>query len=192
MPRPGREGPTGDTARSYGFFNEVKVKSQDAFALFTTPATSFDSTMGCVSHSHGIAGASPVICLSIWPHTLARWAGSWSTSARAMALLTPALFSSGQLELFTGMIAFPLNVRSSRVSGSGKSLSHPTLGQIWGSFLGTLQKFVYMVSRVTARNVILNPSFSNCACATWAAFCCWVALSATMSSFWLPVYFPLG
>ena len=50
----------------------MNVRSQAALASLTTPLTSLESNIGCVSHSHGTAAASSVIILSISPHDLLR------------------------------------------------------------------------------------------------------------------------
>ena len=86
----------------------------------------------------------------------------------------------------------PLNVRSRIVSGSAKSLSQPTLGQIGGWSAGTWQYFVYIVWRLTKRRSTLKPSLANCACAASTTRRCCVALSPMARNVLPPVYLPLG
>src|SRR3954452_15434782 len=86
----------------------------------------------------------------------------------------------------------PLKTGPSIVSGSAKSFSQPTLGQIGGSAFLTWQNFEYIESRVTALIFTLKPSLANCACATCDTLSCCVALSDTASNVSLPVYLPDG
>src|SRR5919201_3653117 len=127
-------------------------------------------------------GACAVIMSSILPHALLRSGPAGMTAALAIASLMAGTLSCVQLELFWGMMFLPLNTASSTACGSLKSLNQPTLGQMAIFCAGTLQNFVYRVSCGTARNLILKPSFSNCACATSAVFLPGSALEATISS----------
>src|SRR4051794_36674786 len=157
-----------------------------------TPLTSLECSTGCLSHSHGMPGAASVMALSTSPHAWLRFAGSLTTSALSISELTFGSLSWAKFELPTSRMFLPLNTGPSRVSGSAKSLSQPTLGQIGGSAFLTWQNFVYIESRVTALILTLNPSLPNCCCATWVTFSCCVALSDTASNVPPPVYLPDG
>src|SRR5918998_3147443 len=103
---------------------------------------------------YGIAGAWSVTCLFTSAQACARSAGSVTSLASSIALLTSGTSSSGQFEFCDGMMLSPLNVGSSIVCGSEKSCAQPTEGQTLTSESGTLQNFVNMVSRVTRRSVV--------------------------------------
>src|SRR5213594_4417478 len=109
--------------------------------------------------------------------------------ALSIAALMAGSFRSGQFELFTGTMFFPLKVGSRIVCGSWKSGSHPTFGQMFGSFFGTLQNFVYMVACVTETVFTLKPILARSAATTWAVFDPGGVLSATC---WIagPLYIP--
>src|SRR5581483_9516209 len=121
-------------------------------------------------HSHGMPGASAVTMSSILPQAWARCALSWIAAPAAIAALIFGSFNCGQLELFVGMMFFPLNVGSRTACGSGKSLSHPTDGQIATCLAGTLQNCVYMDEGGTDLNWMLSPSFVSWLSATCATF----------------------
>ena len=171
------------------YLSEVKLRSQVAALRLTTPLTSAERSIGCVSHSHGIAAASSVIALSISPHALLRSAGSLITSASSICLLMSGSSSRAKFEFPSSRMFLPLNTGPSSVSGSAKSFSQPTLGQTSGWLPGTWQNFVYIESRTTYFMSILKPSFSNCATATCVTFFCCVALSDTPVSC-SPSYMP--
>jgi hypothetical protein len=50
----------------------VNVRSNDAFDWLTAALTSFERSIGCLSHRYGMPGAASVIALSISPHALLR------------------------------------------------------------------------------------------------------------------------
>src|SRR6266545_1376703 len=106
-----------------------------------------------------------------------------------MAVLIAGSLSSGQLELFEGRMFFPLNVGSRIVWGSWKSGSHPTFGQMSGSFAGTLQNFVYMVACVTETCFTLKPILAKSAATTLAVSDPGGVLSATIDTCG-PLYVP--
>src|SRR4029077_12709479 len=108
--------------------------------------TFVEYSVGDCSQIHGIAAAVFVIMSSIWPHSLYRVSGFSSSSALDISLLMAGSLRSGQLLLFVVRMFFPLNVGSSSVCGSWKSASQPTFGQMFGSFFGTLQNFVYIAA----------------------------------------------
>src|SRR4029453_6075479 len=112
-------------------------------------------------------------------------------SARSIARLIEGTFRSGQLELFDDVMFLPLNVTSRTVCGSWKSGSHPTVGQMFGSFFGTLQKRVYIVACVTEIVLTLMPILARSAATTSAVFEPGGVLSATWVSC-APVYMPVG
>src|SRR5439155_568910 len=101
-----------------------------------------DSRLGWRSHSHRTPGAWAVTMLSISPHALSRPARSVMTSALCIAALIFGSLRLAKFELPLLRMFLPLNVRSRIVSGSAKSLSQPTLGQIGGWSAGTWQYFV--------------------------------------------------
>src|SRR3954453_6122921 len=136
-------------------------------------------------------GACAVTCLSMSPHALLRASLSDTSSALVIAALIVGSSRLAKLELPVFRMFLPLNVRSSSVSGSAKSFSQPTLGQIGGWLDGTWQYFVYMVWRLTNCTLTLKPSFANCACATSATRRWLVALSEMAWKVWPPVYLPL-
>src|SRR5262245_49911537 len=103
-------------------------------------------------------------------------------SARSIAVLIFGSLRSGQLELFTGMIRFPLNVTSRIACGSWKSGSQPTFGQMFGSLLGTPQKRVYIVECVTEIVRTFMPIFARSAATTCAVLEPGGELSATIVS----------
>src|SRR5919204_2030870 len=112
-------------------------------------------------------------------------------SAFVIAELIAGSFSCGQFELLVGRMFAPLNVGSSTVCGSAKSFCQPTLGQIATCDFGTLQNFEYIVSRGTARRLILKPSCWSVLSATSATFFWLLALSVTISKgVPPPVYLP--
>src|SRR3954468_316211 len=158
---------------------------------FVTPLTFADLRLGCLSQSQKMPGAWAETCLSMSPHAWARCAGSLTTSALLMASLTCGLSRLAKFELPALRMFLPLNVRFSSVSGSAKSFSQPTLGQIGGWLDGTWQYFVYIVWRLTNCTLTLNPSLANCAWATSATRFWLVALSETAWNVWPPVYLPL-
>src|SRR5690348_8913222 len=100
--------------------------------------------------------------LFTFAHACARAFGSVTSFAASIALLTAGKFSSGQFELFVLRMFSPLNVGSSIVCGSAKSCAQPTDGQTFASEVGTLQKRVNIVSRVTRRSCVLKPISLNC------------------------------
>src|ERR1044071_12345 len=113
-----------------------------------------------LSQMYGTPGACSVTSLFTLAQALLRSAPE-VRAASCMALLTFGSLSCVQFTLPAGRIEFPENVGRSIDSGSVKSLNQPTDGQTFGSFFGTPQNFVYIVSRGTLRNVVLKPSFSN-------------------------------
>src|SRR4051794_35262218 len=128
-------------------------------------------------------------CLSMSAHACARLSSPTTVSAASIALLISGTSSCGQFELFVGTMFFPLNVGSSIVCGSAKSLSQPVLGQISVLDFGMPQYFEYIVSRVTGRNRTLNPRFFSEFRTTVAADFWLVELSATIVTGG-PLYFP--
>src|SRR4051794_30207247 len=80
------------------------------------------------------------------------------------------MFSSDQFELPCSRMFLPLNVGSSIVWPSEKSLIQPTFGQTATFAPGVLQYRVYIVFVFTWRSLTLNPSFSKFSLATSAAF----------------------
>ena len=94
--------------------------------------------------------------------------GSSVFSAVSMAALIAESFRSGQFELLDGRMFFPLNGTSRMACGSWKSGSQPTFGQMFGSFFGTLQYFVYMVAWVTETIRALMPILARSAATTLA------------------------
>src|SRR6188472_475003 len=90
--------------------------------------------------------------------------------ALSMDALIDESLRRGQFELLTGTMFSPLNVGSRIVCGSWKSGSHPTFGQMFGSFFGTLQNFVYMVACVTEIVLTLKPILARSAATTSAVF----------------------
>src|SRR3954466_8939974 len=103
-----------------------------------TPLTLADWMSGCLSQIHGTTPACSVTILS----TLAQAAGRssfGSSSASSIALLMVGSLSCGQLELPCSRMFLPLNVGSSIVWPSAKSLFQPTFGQIATFADGVLQ-----------------------------------------------------
>src|SRR5262245_9122164 len=82
-----------------------------------------------------------------------------------MAALTFGSLNCDQFTLPAGGMYFPLNVRSSNVTGSLKSGPHPTFGQISGSLFGVPQ-IVYMASADTAFRFTFMPIFARLAART--------------------------
>src|SRR4051812_36212540 len=111
---------------------------------------------------YGIDGAWAMMSWLTFAHAVARSAGSVTSFASSISLLTSGTFSSGQLEFCDGMMFSPLNVGSSIVCGSAKSCAQPTDGQTLTSDFGTLQNFVNIVSRVTSRSVVWKPISLSC------------------------------
>ena len=72
-----------------------------------------------------------------------------TTSALSIGALSSLSSSSEKFEFRPSRMFLPLNTGSSSVSGSAKSFSQPTLGQMSGSAFGTWQNFVYIVLRTT-------------------------------------------
>src|SRR3954451_11935566 len=178
------------SAASFGcYLRLMELRSQAAFALFRTGTTLVARTRYGLSHIHGIAEAVATTFLSMSAHALARAESPTTVSALSIWALSALSLSSSQLTLPLGTMFFPLNTGSIIVCGSAKSLSHPTLGQISGSLLGTAQNFENIVSRVVVRKLTWKPSFwrlfsTTCAAAFWLP-----ALSATIVIFG-PLYFP--
>src|SRR4051795_8219995 len=112
-----------------------------------------------------------MIWSSILPQVSARCFGSVIVTASLIALLIAGSSSCGQLELFDGLMLSPLNGTWRMDCGSLKSLIHPTFGQTCGSFVGTEQNFVYMMSCATGWKVTLNPS-----CSSW----CWNTVAVSL------------
>src|SRR4051794_28652728 len=142
-----------------------------------TPLTFFDSTLGCLSHSHGMAAAVLTTALSMLPKALARLAGSAMRSPLSIIALILGSSSWGQFALFDEEIERPSNGTLNIVNGSLESLTHPTLGQTWTFFPGTPQKLVYMVSWDTSRKLTLNPSDRSC----WRTICAVLSSGASLS-----------
>src|SRR5215208_3208913 len=94
-----------------------------------------------------------------------------------MALLISGSSSCAQLELFDGLMLSPLNGTWRMDCGSLKSLIHPTFGQTCGSFDGTEQNFVYMMSCATGWKFTVNPS-----CSSWCLNTSAVSLPGGASS----------
>src|SRR3954452_159545 len=127
-------------------------------------------------------GACAVTMSSIAPQALFRSGPAGSRAALPIASLMAGTLSCVQLELLACRMLLPLNTASSTACGSLKSLNHPTLGQIAIFWDGTLQNFVYSGYCGPARNLILKPSFSTCACATSAVFLPGSAFEATIGN----------
>src|SRR5436190_3340746 len=139
-----------------------------SFQRSPTPATSPDSTLASLSQFQMIAGAWAMTSSSILPQAWFRPLVSVINLALSIAALIDLSSSNGQLELFDDTMDSPLNVRSSTACGSWKSATHPTFGQTFGSFFGTLQNFVYMRSCVTLWRLTWNPSDPSWSFATAA------------------------
>src|SRR5919112_163800 len=139
---------------------------------------------------YGIDGACAMISLFTSAHAVARSAGSVTSLASSMALLTSGTSSSGQFELPDGMMFSPLNVGSSIVCGSAKSCAQPTDGQTLVSESGTLQNFVNIVSRVTRRSFVLKPISLSCCSVICEIDLSGSALSPTIRSSSEPSYLP--
>ena len=86
---------------------------------------------------------------------------------------------------------FPLNVGSSSVWESKKSLNHPVFGQNATSAFGTLQNFVYIVECGTWRKLTLKPISISCDWAISAARPPTPESSPTTRILALPSYLPL-
>src|SRR5262249_3058138 len=142
--RPRSAGPPDTSSGRLNYFSDVQARSHWALNAVTTPFTLADSMSGCLSQIHGIAGAAAVTCLSMLPQSWARWSAG-AISALSMALLIGGTFSSGQFELPWSRMFLPLNVGSSIVWPSEKSLIQPTFGQTATFADGLLQYRVYIV-----------------------------------------------
>jgi hypothetical protein len=132
-----------------------------------------------------------VTILSIFPHAAQRACGDTIVLACAIAALIFGSFKSGQFELFTGVIASPANVTLRTACGSWKSGSQPTFGQMFGSFFGTLQYFVYIVECVTEIVFTWKPILARPAATTCAVLEPGGELSATIVT-WGPEYIPFA
>src|SRR6201991_2814498 len=139
---------------------------------------------------YGIDGAWSTIILLTSAHAFARAAGSVSSFAASMALLTSGTLSSGQFEFCVSTMFSPLNVGSSIVCGSEKSFDQPTDGQTVASDFGTLQNFVNIVSRVTRRSFVLKPISLSCCSVICAIDLSGSALSPTIRTVSSPSYLP--
>src|SRR5215213_8121195 len=131
---------------------------------------------------YGIDGACSMIALFTSAQAVARSAGSVTSLASSIILLTSGTSISGQFELPVGMMFSPLNVGSSIVCGSAKSCAQPTDGQTVTSESGTLQNFVNIVSRVTSRSFVLKPISLSCCSVIWEIDFSGSVLSPTISS----------
>src|SRR3954467_2727838 len=86
-------------SRSVPYFTAVKARLYAAFHWSMTPLTFFDSTLGCLSHSHGTAAAVATMARSTSPQALDRADGSAIFWASTIILLILGSFSCGQFEL---------------------------------------------------------------------------------------------
>src|SRR4051794_34571846 len=107
-----------DRSRSGPYFTEVKARLYAAFHWSMTPLTFFDSTLGCLSHSHGMAAAVLTTALSMLPKALARLAGSAMRSPLSIIALILGSSSCGQFALFDEEIERPSNGTLNIVNGS--------------------------------------------------------------------------
>src|SRR5215204_5114656 len=139
---------------------------------------------------YGIAGACSTTSLFASAHACARSAGSVTSFASSIALLTSGTSSSGQLEFCEGTMFAPLNVGSIIVCGSEKSFDQPTDGQTTASESGTLQNFVNIVSRVRRRSFVLKPISPSCCSVICAIDLSGSALSPTIRTSSSPSYLP--
>src|SRR3970040_1049386 len=108
-----------------------------------------------------------------------------------MAALILGSFSCGQWTLPDSGMNLPLKVTSRSVTGSLKSGSQPTLGQISGWFFGTPQNLVYMASVVTALSLTSKPILARLA----ARILPWFTAVGTFETTAVtggPVYVPSG
>ena len=86
---------------------------------------------------------------------------------------------------------FSANVTLRMACGSWKSGSQPTFGQMFGSFFGTLQYFVYIVACVTEIVLTSKPILAMSAATTCAVFEPGGELSATIVTCG-PLYIPFA
>src|SRR3954469_21432374 len=100
--------------RSAGYLSDVQERSHCELFSATTPLTFADSISGVLSHSHGMAGACAVICLSMSPHSCGRWSAG-AISALSMAALIVSSLSCDQFELPCSRMFLPAKVGESIV-----------------------------------------------------------------------------